>query len=476
MVLLFTETTFHTRRVGCYRIATILRSIDVEVEVIDFLSEWNVDELIKLIDKINSIEWVGFSLTYSYFLSEVENATRFTDLSKEDEKKLLDYLKSRSIPIVLGGSNADSIKNFVSGYYVVIGYADNALAALHRHIVEGLKINLTYINNNKVIYSDINFPEVDLSKIETVFTENDLINDIEMIPIEISRGCIFKCKFCEFPYIGKKPGTYIRTKESIAEDIKRAYYTYGIENFLFVDDTFNDSIEKMQKIADIRRELCIPFKFWSYGRLDLLSAHPKMIDLIEDTGWSAVTFGVETLNKKSGSKIGKGADPERLKNTLLMLRKRYPKMHIQINLITGLVDSTKEDIRKSVDWFLENSVADYIKIAPLHIQDISNISSGSEFAKNPNKFGYQIISTDRLKYKWKNNNWNLDEAKKIAKEMTEYINTKNRQMKSYHYDYHVQRYLNSGFNRVQILSKLENFSDEINYIQRKKQILAGYIK
>ena len=469
MVILITETTFLTRRVGCYRIATILRNLGIKVEIIDFLSYWNIEDLIKLLDNIENIDWIGFSSTYSYFDDGIKNASRITDLNVDDELKLISFLKNKNIPIVIGGSNADSLKNNISGFYVVVGYADNAVSILHNHITKKQVYNFSIVNENNVLYCDNN---ADLSNIETIFLPNDLIDKNEMLPIEISRGCIFKCKFCEFPLIGKKPGTYIRPKESITRDIEQHYYNYEIKNFLFVDDTFNDSIEKMQIISDIRKDTGIDFEFWSYGRLDLFHAHPKMIDLIENTGWRAVTFGVETLNKKSGSKIGKGGDPQKLKDTLKLLRHRYPTIHIQINLISGLINSTKEDIKESIDWFLDNNIADYIKISPLTIRDSNNILSSSEFGRNPEKFGYNIISTDSLNYYWKNKHWDLSDAKNIADEMTAYIMSNFKHMRSYHYDYYVQLYKNQGMKSEEIRKNILNYPYAYKYIELKKNILS----
>jgi radical SAM superfamily enzyme YgiQ (UPF0313 family) len=279
-----------------------------------------------------------------YSLEKVPVA-KITDLGREDEVRLIEYFRNRNVPLVLGGSNADQVKNYRKNFYVIIGYADVAVQALHNHITQNTDLIYTVINDNKVVYADTNYKDIDLNIVETEFVESDFVIDNEIIPIEISRGCIFKCKFCNYGHIGKKPGTYIRSKESIKSDIQRAYAQYGIKDYLFVDDTFNDSIEKMQMIKEIREELNIPFNFWAYGRLDLLAAHPEMIELMGEIGWTAVTFGVETLNKQSGASVGKGANPERLKNTLLLLKEKYPKLHVQVNLIIGLPHSTKEDIK-----------------------------------------------------------------------------------------------------------------------------------
>ena len=66
-VILFTDTAVKTRRIGAYRIATVLRLEQVDVEVIDYLSKWKLSDLIECLDLIKTIPWVGFSATYLNF-------------------------------------------------------------------------------------------------------------------------------------------------------------------------------------------------------------------------------------------------------------------------------------------------------------------------------------------------------------------------------------------------------------------------
>lgn len=456
MVLIFTDSAFLTRRAGAYRIASSLRLHGVEVEVIDYLSLWNIDQLIEILKKIK-IEWVGFSLSYLNY--HKPNPNTITDLDTENETKLIEFLKLKNIPIAIGGANADTIKNFVNDFWIFIGYSDLSITKFHDHITKKSPLEWTIINKNKVIYSDEKYNNF-LLNFKTTFIKSDFILNDEMIPIEISRGCIFKCKFCEFAYLGKVPGTYIRDKESIKQDIENSYYNFNTKSFLFVDDTFNDSIEKMEMIKEIRQESRIPFSFWSYGRLDLMSRFPKMIDLIPEIGWDAITFGIETMNKKSGSSVGKGADPEKLQNTLKNLKKRFKNVHVQCNLIIGLPHSTKKDIWETVNWFLENNAADYLRVVDLDIRDPSNLRHSSEFSKQPEKFGYQIISTDKLRYNWKNNNWTVESSKEFAKEVNEYID-KNKENSPYW-----KRYFLEHFSTVNnFLSKQEYIKQKINHFK-----------
>lgn len=457
-VIIFTDGVAKTRRAGAYRIASSLKYHGVETEIIDFLSKWNIDQLLLTLDKIKNIEWVGFSLTYLNYESHTKNKQRITDLEFEHELLLIEYFRRRNIPIVLGGSNADTIKNFVSNFWILIGYADNAVIKLHDHLTRNIDIKFKIINNNNVIFCDDDYADIDLSKFTTSFQETDHITANELIPIEISRGCIFKCAFCEFAYLGKKPGTYIRSKKCIQSEIENLNDLYGVTNFLFVDDTFNDSIEKMRMIKDIRNDSKIPFTFWSYGRLDLLASNSDMFNLIEEIGWKAITFGVETMNRSSGSKIGKGADPEKLKKCLLEIRKKYPNIHLQINLIIGLPNSTKKDILETVDWFLDNNTADYLRVIDLDIKDPSNIRFSSKISQNPKKYGYQIISTDNIRFQWQNENWNNETAKLLSNQINAYIDSKKPNNKPYHrlhYESqinHIKNYIEEKIKSLEILT------------------------
>jgi len=457
MVFIFTESANLTRRAGAYRIATCLRNNYIEVETIDYLRHWNIDELLSLLDNFE-IDWVGFSLTYLNY--HKSNPNTITDLSAENETKLINYLRLRRIPIALGGANADTIKDYVENYWIFVGYSDQAVIEFDNHIRKQSPLEYTTSMSNKIIYADRSYNDITLD-FKTKFVNSDFVLNNELLPIEISRGCIFKCKFCEFAYLGKKPGTYIRDKLSIEYDIVSAHNTFGTKNFLFVDDTFNDSIDKMRMIKSIRQDTGIDFEFWSYGRLDLMSRYKEMIDLMPEIGWNAVTFGIETMNKQTGSSIGKGANPAILKKTLVDIKQYHPYVHIQCNLIIGLPHSTKEDIWETVNWLLETNTADYLRVVDLDIRDPTRLSSASEFSLNPNKFGYKIISTDKLRYNWSNSNWSVDSAKEFASIINDYID----ENKKNNYPYW-RKYFIDNFNNVDsFLSKQDYVLKKIDHLR-----------
>jgi radical SAM superfamily enzyme YgiQ (UPF0313 family) len=418
MIIIFNDTASRSRTIGAYRMASALRKKGIQVEVIDHLSSWSIDKLIELLSNIKNVEWVGFSLPFLFVVG------RITKLSVEDETKLLNYFRQKNIPIILGGSTADRIKNSIENFWISIGYSDISIYKFHEHLTGSKEIIFEKINNNNVIYADRDYKDIDLGDIDLVIEKSDLYSNTEIIPIEIGRGCIFKCAFCNYSHLGKKPGTYIRPKECIKKDISNFQNNFNISNFMFVDDTFNDSVEKMRIIKEIRQELHMPFNFWAYGRLDLLAASEEQRSLMGEIGWTAVTFGIETLNRQSGRAVGKGADPEKLKQCLLLLKKMYPKLHVQINLIVGLPHSTREDIKNSVDWLLDSATVDYLRIQALAIRDPTGLSFSSSFSKDPTKYGYKTFSSKNGLYWWANDMWNSTSSVEYTEEIQTYLNSR----------------------------------------------------
>lgn len=433
MILILNDTeAFPKRTIGAYRIATALRDYGLEVEVIDFISKWPFNDLLKYINSFDNLEWVGISTKFTQphpaYTTETAKVALFTILPLAHERELIKTIKSKNVPIVLGGPTADFVRPFLedSVDYVLRGYADQAVIAVHENIVNGAPLTHTVEGFFKFVDCDENYKNIDLSNIRTFYHESDFIKQKELFPLEIGRGCIFSCAFCNFTHIGKKPGTYFKDKESIKAEIVDRYTKYGSTTFAFLDDTFNDSIDKMNMLVEIRRETGIPFQFWAYCRLDVLSAQEKQVNLINDLGWTSMTFGVETFDRESGRAVGKGADPEKLKDFMIELREKYPNIAFEINIIVGLPNDTEESIRYTVDWFLEHPEVGQPNLIPLSIYNVNDHYKRkitSKISKNPNKYGYDVIPIrlkgggESINLNWKTKSLNNVRARELAGEL-----------------------------------------------------------
>ena len=84
------------------------------------------------------------------------------------------------------------------------------LFTLHTHLLE---------HSPTIIKDD---PINKTFSIETLghkFIEQDCILPNETLPLEVSRGCIFKCSFCAFPLNGKTKLDYLRSPEYIKNEL-----------------------------------------------------------------------------------------------------------------------------------------------------------------------------------------------------------------------------------------------------------------
>lgn len=427
------------RSIGAYRLATELRWAGYEVEVIDFLSHWNIEDLLEYIDSGPKPLWIGFSTTFmgqGKGNEKIDNKSPWDFLTRFE--KLDSYfwqeIKKRA-PIILGGSKVTRLKHFYNADWVISGYADAAIVPISDFISgksKDLKYKIEKIQHIltdeeyeiKVINCEEDYPVTDISKIETIFHETDFVELGEALPLEISRGCIFKCAFCAFPLNGKNKNDYIRPRLSILKDIGQYQTKYKSYRYLFMDDTFNDTVEKMKMVKEVYDSVR-PFAFWSYGRLDLLAAKPEMMNLVNQIGWKYLTFGVETFNRDAGKKIGKGADPEKLKNTLSDLRKIHPKSWFIFEMIIGLPGETEESINETVDWFLKNpGLWDEIHFKELSVNNKTYDTWVSQMATSPEKFGIEIVEFHPKNYglKWKHETMTVEQASELSEKAFRRIN------------------------------------------------------
>jgi radical SAM superfamily enzyme YgiQ (UPF0313 family) len=430
------------RSIGAYRIASALRFYGYEAEVIDFISAWDPQEILDYIDSGPTPLWIGLSTTfmgYSEFINNrsrtIKNYEGTTDVTRlgPAEQDFFCQLRQRA-PLVIGGGRTDYVKYIVDADYYLNGYGDQAVLALSDSLSgkgPKIKYNLQELVTEgpvpkKVIRRIIDcqslYPVNSVENISTRFVDNDFIQQGEILPIEVGRGCIFNCAYCNFPLNGKKKNDYIRPLEQIKNDIVDLQAAYNSSQYLIVDDTFNDNIDKLKSMRDIYLSLDRSYEFWAYGRLDLL-AKPEALELLPDLGWKYTLLGIETFNKASGSSIGKGLDPNKQKEALAKIKNMLPEFHIGIELIIGLPKEDELSIRQTANWLVENShLWNHINSKPLFIAKPHYLTWMGDLTKFPEKYGYRINDSDNPFFKriyfWENDHMNFSKAAALNTEVS----------------------------------------------------------
>ncbi len=289
------------RYAGAYRIATELRQAGYRVKVVDFFSRYSESELIAIVNEYVSSDtlFLGFAsslwvrnFNYREYLANSYEAHLKTTFPHSDKimNRFFDCAIERNpkIRFVLGGSKAEAL-NSERIHHWVVGQGETAVLQIAECLKSGRGHELPHvIEGNKLPYADFSTSKI-------LWTDDDLIFKNECLPIEIARGCIFKCSFCYYPLNGKKKNDFVKSKEVLYQELLETHERFGTETFLFTDDLINDSLEKVRMIYELSQSL--PFKLeWSgFCRLDMLYSYPEMIDLLFDSGVKSIYFGIETF-------------------------------------------------------------------------------------------------------------------------------------------------------------------------------------
>ena len=370
--IIFTDMAGYSgfgRAAGAYRIASEFRSRGEDIKVIDCFCSLSIEQIKNIIlERLTpETEWIGFSTTFmtnpetdlSTRISSIEG--KFlqapTGLSQEQEWELVDWCKSLRLQVLFGGWNSTSTK-IHPDVKVIDGPCEDKF------------------------FNDFNFTN---SKI--IYTKDDYIQPGEDLPIEVARGCIFKCKFCHFPLNGKRLWEFVKSPQTLREEMIRNYDNFGTTGYMISDDTYNDSPEKVKKLLEMYRTLPFDLRFSTYARLDLLIRFPETQDMLYESGMRSVFFGIESFNQEAAKFIGKGMDVEKVKRGLLDFREKYPDMFVYTSMIGGLPTETMEELEQSYRFLADEAEVSNIAFTPL------SLTSGSDMSLNAERYGY-IKSVD----------------------------------------------------------------------------------
>jgi len=165
-----------------------------------------------------------------------------------------------------------------------------------------------------------------------------------------SRGCPFNCTFCCSKQIfGRIFRT--RSKDSLIAEIKYYVDTFGIKELHIMDDVFTLNKIRTKEICQAiqRSGFDLIISFANGIRVD--SVDREILQLLRDTGFHDLGFGVETGDEEILKRIKKGINKKQIRRAF-RLSKEY-KFNTWGFFIIGLPGETKETIKKTINFAIE---------------------------------------------------------------------------------------------------------------------------
>ena len=399
------------RPLGPYRLRTACREAGYNCHVIDFAWALTTEKLLTICESVITKDTLvlGISNVWFSMLKEIKNP----EINAWFGKSFFSEFHRRWpwIEIVIGGTKvtlihgAKELKKYAKWW--LTGFGDIGFVELLKYL-QGKITDLKYTVDSDgchLVDCDEHYKVVHMDDLETVFEKSDDFQPHQPISLEVSRGCIFTCSFCSHPFLGKKHDEYIRSSESLARELRRNYDLFGTTRYQIMDDTFNDSMEKLERLERAIDLAKLPqFEFCGYIRAELIATKPKMIPKLRQLGIRGGTIGLESLNAEARRAIGKGMDIERVLDALANF-KANSRVLLHTGMIVGLPGDTVDDAYAWAERFKQDKLLDYWTFNGLGLSYDKEGKGVSIFDRDPAKWGYEILgySSDAWTLIWRNN-------------------------------------------------------------------------
>ena len=152
-----------------------------------------------------------------------------------------------------------------------------------------------------------------------------------------SRGCPFKCAFCDRPHLGKR----FRKRSAInVVDELESCVKIGISEFLFYDDTFSIDKERVIEICKEIKKRGLKIGWDIRTRIDTVDA--EIIQQLKSAGCQGIHYGIEAGTSKVLRNLKKGINIEQAK-VVFKKTKKYG-VRVLAYFMIGNPGETAEDI------------------------------------------------------------------------------------------------------------------------------------
>ena len=443
-VLIFSDVNGvlgHGRYGGAYKVATELRDAGFSVQVVEFFADLTLAQIEAIAEKFVDREtlMVGFATTLmirktdgaALERTERTKHNRYTGHLPQDDQfvqEMFEIFRRRnpSVAIVVGGGKS-SPTTLQGVDYWVWGYADASIVALARHLSSNQPLK-TRPGDVGLVISAEDYPYNDFVRSAIRWRPEDLVVPGEHLPIEIDRGCIFRCTFCANTLF-KDFGQFNKDASALRDEVLRNYEHAGTVGYMFCDDTVNDSQAKVDRLRSAFSDLPFELEWTGFGRVDVIYGHRQQREQLRETGVRALLFGIETLHPVAAKGIGKGLHPEKVKETLHFLRESWKgEVTMTGSFIVGLPGEPEGSVWETVEWLTQDDCPlDNGIFSPLNIRASTENPNApmSRIQRAPKEFGYEVsgpapgtgISTEGPY--WKNEFMDKTRAMKIVDEVHE---------------------------------------------------------
>lgn len=225
---------------------------------------------------------------------------------------------------------------------------------------------------------------------------NGIFPPDENVGIITSRGCTFKCVYCNYSAMSRWTIRY-HSVERIISELKELNKKLQSNNdkitCRFADDAFTLNIERAKQICRKIINEKIHLTFWADTRVDRIDE--ELLQLMYQAGFEEINFGLESavpkvLNtiKKVNGCLGNRNNFASEKRFIAKMKKNVKLakeigLNPTVSVILGLPSATMKDDKQTLEFINQLKIEKYF-------HDYLNIFSGTELFNTHRKHGLRV--------------------------------------------------------------------------------------
>ncbi|MFQ5693483.1 MAG: B12-binding domain-containing radical SAM protein, partial [Nitrospinota bacterium] len=260
---------------------------------------------------------------------------------------IIDRCNRAAVPVVVGGPDVTSSHEEIAGRaHMVLGEAERP---------EFVEVLERMCRTRDPIVLDLRDESPDINRSPLPRYDIIPLKQYVSMALQISRGCPFKCEFCDIPTLFGKTTRY-KSADRTVEELELLYKRGWRGSVFWVDDNFigNKKSAKLllPDVIDWQKAHGMPFQFYTQASINM-AADGELLSAMKEAGFDSVFLGIETPIDKSLRETKK---LQNVKWDLLESVKKIQQsgMEVMAGFIIGF-DNDPLDIDRHLIRFIQDS-------------------------------------------------------------------------------------------------------------------------